>query len=339
MFIAISSISFASVDFIPNYGMEIYPFGWILVLFYCSFLSYAILKHHLMDINVVIRKTFFYSVGIALISGFITAISFLNSWLVDNIPGFKFWVAPLIIGAVTFFIGRLFWNKSKEVEKLKYEFITVAAHKLRTPLTEIKWAADALRESNLDSEQNNLISGISSANTRLITLTDELLSMANAEAGQYQYKFELIDFEKMARNEVNDFQRQIHGKGIKLNYNYDKNLPKMNMDKAKMPIVIQILMENAIAYTKDKIDITIKKDDKDILFSVKDNGIGISKDDLPYIFSKFYRSHDAYLIETEGEGIGLYLAKSILDKHNAKIGVKSEGEGEGSEFWVKLKLL
>jgi signal transduction histidine kinase len=337
MFIAVSSISFAAVDFIPNYGIEIYPFGWVLVLFYCSTIAYTIVKYQLMDINIIIKKALIYSIGIAMVGGLMVGVSFLSGWFKENIPGFQFWIVPMAIGATAFVLGKLFYNKSQEAEKLKYEFITVAAHKLRTPLTEVKWAADALREKEKDNEKIQLVSGISSANSRLITLTDELLSIAKTEAGKYQYKFEAVDFEKMVRSAVNDFQHQMKEKNIKLTYNYDKNLPKINADKLRMSMVIQILIENAVQYTKDKIEINIKKDKKEIVFSIKDNGIGIPKEDLPYIFSRFYRTHEAYKTETEGAGLSLYLAKSIIDRHNGKIGVYSEGEGKGSEFWVRVK--
>jgi signal transduction histidine kinase len=127
-------------------------------------------------------------------------------------------------------------------------------------------------------------------------------------------------------------------KNIKLTYSYEKDLPKVNVDKLRISSVIQMLLENAIAYTKDKIDINIKKDKNNVIFSIKDNGIGIPKQDQPYVFNKFFRTHQAYLTETEGSGISLFLSKSIIDKHNGKIGVYSEGEGKGSEFWFKLKV-
>ena len=101
----------------------------------------------------------------------------------------------------------------------------------------------------------------------------------------------------------------------------------------------QILLENAILYTKDEIKINIDSHKDSVVLHIEDNGIGIKKEDQPYIFSRFYRSHEAYLTETEGTGIGLFLAKSMIDKHDGTIGVRSEGKGKGSIFWFKLPVV
>ncbi len=325
--------------FLLVWDINLYPYTNFFIAVYPFIFTYAILKYHIMDINIIVKKAFFYSIIIALISGLITAISFLNSWLADNIPGFKLWVAPLLIGAVTFIIGRLFWNKSKEVEKLKYEFITVAAHKLRTPLTDIKWAASSMRDPKIsEREKDKLLKEIVSANERLIDLTNELLAVSRAEANQYQYNFETVNFERVVRKIVNDFQMQMKEKGVKLKYNVEKNLPEVRIDKLRISSVVQTLIENAVLYTKDEIKINIDVYKNSIIFHIEDNGIGIDKEDQPYIFSKFYRTHEAYLTETEGAGIGLFLAKSIIEKHNGKIGLRSEGKDKGSIFWFSLPI-
>lgn len=333
-FIGGPSNFFYSYDiYIPYYQ----PFSTYTVILFPLGIAYAILKHQLLDIRVVVKKTLIYSLGIALISGFIVSISFLSSWFENNIPGFNYWLVPFAAGLVSFIIGRIFWNKSKEVEKLKYEFITVAAHKLRTPLTEIKWGAEALSDKENDPEKRRLIYSVQKANERLIELTNELLLVSKAESGQGDYKFEKINLEKTARSVINDFQHQIREKGIKLDYKFERNLPMVLADRIRISSVIQMLLENAIQYTKNKIDVSIDTYKDNVIFHIEDNGIGIKKEDLNYIFSRFYRSHEAYITETEGTGIGLFLAKSIIDNHHGKIGVKSEGGGKGSVFWFGLK--
>jgi signal transduction histidine kinase len=314
------------------------PFGTYFVGFYVFAVAYAILKYQLMDIRVVIRKAFLYSIGIALASGSIAFVGFLSNWIIENIPGLNFFIVPLIAGFVAFILGRIFWKKSMEVDKLKYEFITVAAHKLRTPLTKIKWAASSLKDKSItDYEKKKLISEILMADNQLIELTNELLAVSRAEVGQHKYNLEEVNLEKVVRSVVNDFQHQMREKNIKLSYNYEKNLPKVKIDKIRISSVIQILLENAIAYTKNEIKITIDVYKNNVIFHIEDNGIGIPKEDQPYIFSKFYRTHEAYLSETEGSGIGLFLAKSIIEKHGGRIGVRSEGRGMGSTFWFSLK--
>lgn len=313
------------------------PFATYFLLLYTILIPLAILKYKLMDISVVIKKTLLYSSGIAMISGLMVSISFLSSWFTDNIPGFDFWIIPLITGTVAFSVGRIFWNKSKEVEKLKYEFITIAAHKLRTPLTKVKWALEVLSDETKNSE-NKLIREAIKANEQTIELTDELLALSRVESEHHKYRFEKANLERVARGVVNDFQLQMKEKKIKFTYNVEKNLPKVNIDKLRISTVVQMLLENAIAYTKDEIKISIDVYKNNVIFHIEDNGIGIPKEDQPYIFSKFFRTHEAYLTETEGSGIGLFLSKSIIDKHGGKMGVRSGGEGKGSIFWFGLPI-
>lgn len=313
------------------------PFGTYFVGIYVLSIAYAIMRFQLLDIQIVIKKAFLYSVGISIVSGFIVVISFLSDWFYKNVPWLKSWTVPLLAGATAFMLGRIFWNKSKEVDKLKYEFITIAAHKLRTPLTEVKWGIEALRDKTIDeSERNELFSKIADANNRTIQLTDELLSVSKAENNQMQYKLKMTDLEKIAREVINDFQRRMKEKNIKLSYKYEKNLSLVNIDEIRIGSVIQTLLENAINYTKDEINIFIDTYKNNIIFHIEDNGIGVNKEDQARIFSKFYRSQEACLAETEGTGIGLFLAKSIIDRHSGKIGVRSNGSGQGSIFWFSL---
>lgn len=312
------------------------PFGTYFVGFYVITVTYAILKFQLMDIKIAIKRTLIYSLGISLISGAMIAVSFLSNLLVNIIPGFNYWLVPLFIGSVSFILGRIFWNKSREVDKLKYEFITIAAHKLRTPITEIKWAVEAAKDIQDNKEKNKLFSDIEKANSRLLTLTDDLLMISKLESAKNEYKLEKNDLEKITREVVNDYQRRMKEKNIKLVYSAEKDLPPVNIDKIRISSVIQILLENAIAYTKNEIKINIDAYKDKALFHIEDNGIGVNKEDQPYIFSNFYRSHDAYLSETEGAGINLFLAKNIIEKHNGKIGVRSKGKDRGSVFWFEL---
>lgn len=321
------------------YGLKIDVLPSVLAGVYPLLIFYAIIKHHLLDINVVIKKTLIYSVIIALIAGLMVAVSFLSNWFMQNIPGFQFWMAPLIAGITAFIIGNLFWKKSKEADNLKYEFIRVAAHKLRTPITHVKWATEGLLEIVKTEEEKKLISQINNANEQLIKLANALLNASQVEYKDL-YKLSPVNLEEIGREILLSFQIQINTKKIEIIFNADKNLPKINTDEEKIGAVIQTLLANAIMYTpkEGEIRIFIEKQKDNLVFSVKDSGIGIIKEEQPYIFSRFFRSHRAESIQTEGLGLGLFLVKNIVERLGGKIWFDSEGENKGARFWFSLPL-
>ena len=325
-----SNYAMALGIFIPYFD----PFANYLLVLYPIVIAYAILKYQLFDIKIIIQKTLLYSFGIALLAGFLTGVSFLSNLLEENVPGFKFWLVPVFVAAVSFILGRIFWKKSVETEKLKYEFITVAAHKLRTPLTEIKWGIDSL-SGNLSPNDKNLIMGIRNSNNRLLELANQLLAASKTEKGE-EYKLETAQLDEITNDILDDLKPRIIKKNIKLDVHFEQNLPKVKVDKMRIALVIQSLLENAVDYTKDRISIHIYNYKNKVIFTVEDNGIGILKEDQNYIFSRMYRTHDAYLAETEGGGLSLYLAKNIVERHGGKIKVRSEGKNTGSEFLFEL---
>jgi signal transduction histidine kinase len=216
----------------------------------------------------------------------------------------------------------------------------VAAHKLRTPLTEIKWAAEALMDKSLkENDRHKFIKGIYRADEHLIELTNELLDVAKTDAMAYDYKLGPVNLEKTMKEVIKKFDTRIKEKNIKVSMHFERDLPKVMADKIRIGLVIERLLENAVFYTKNKIDISMDVYKKNLIFHIEDNGIGIIKEDQEYIFSKFYRGHNAYLTETEGSGVSLYLTKKIIEKHSGKIGVRSEGEGKGSIFWFNLPVI
>lgn len=332
-------IIFGALEWLVIFNMPLHP-AWMVIPFFVALVAYAMFRYQLFNIKVLAKKALLYSVGIALANGAIIMIIFINDRFKGRFPAFQSWAVPLIAAVITFVVANFLYRQLRSVDKLKYEFITVAAHKLRTPLTDIKWAAASLKDEKIsEKDKEKLIKEIISADERLIDLTNELLAITKTEANQYQYNFEIADLEKTARKIINSFQMQIKEKKIKFKYSAEKNLPKVKIDKIRIGSVIQTLLENAILYTKDEITINIDVYKDSIVFHIEDNGIGIKKEDQPYIFSRFFRTSEAYLAETEGAGIGLFLAKSIMDKHGGKIDARSEGKGKGSIFWFSLPIV
>ena len=332
------ALACGSIEWLVSFDIPVH-LGWLAIPFALGPLTYAIVKHQLLDIKIIIRKGSIYSVIIALIAGLIIAVSFLSNWFMQNIPGFQFWMVPLIAGVAAFIIGNLFWRKFKEADNLKYEFIRVAAHQIRTPITHIKWAAEELLEIAKTEKERKLVSQINNHNEQLLKLADILLNTSQVEY-KNSYKISSVSLEEVSRGVLANFQTQIDAKELRIIFNVDKNLPKINTDEEKIGAVVQTLLGNAIMYTPKggEIQIFIEKQKDNLVFSVKDNGIGILKEEQSYIFSRFFRSHQAESIHTEGLGLGLFLVKNIIARLGGKIEFESEGKDKGARFWFNLPL-
>lgn len=323
-------------SFALYFNLKIDPVLSMFTGFYTVPFAYGILRYQSMDIRIVIKKTIFYSVIIGFIAWAMIMVSFVNNWFIEKFSGFHPWLIPLVAGVISFIIGKIFWGKLRETEKLKNEFIAVVAHKFRTPLTHIKWATKDLLKKGVEK---NLISKVDDANNRLVELVDILLGTFKEEEIPYIYKSETVPLEDIARGVVNQYSQRIKEKKIKFVFSSEKNVPQVHADKDKISTVIRILLENALEYTlpEGKIEILIKPRGKGkVIFLIKDSGIGISKDELFYIFEMFYRTTKAKRLNTEGTGMGLFIAKNIIKRHHGKIKAESKGENRGSIFWFTL---
>lgn len=233
-------------------------------------------------------------------------------------------------------------TRDKLVEKLKSEFVSLSAHQLRTPLSAIKWSISILRESVKEGEALVLIEKISQANERMIGLINDLLNVTRIEEGKYIYKTELHDIRKIVRTRIEAVEDTVKKKNIEMKFEAPESMPKVITDKEKISICIQNLIENAVKYTnpKGRISILLKYDEygKEILFSIKDSGIGIPEEEHKRVFTKFFRSTNAMREETEGSGLGLYIAKNIIEAHGGKIWFGSN-EKEGTNFFFTLPVV
>lgn len=301
-------------------------------------IAYGVIKQQVLDIRVVIKRTFIYSILIALSSLFLISITFLNQWFVSVIPGLPFWIVPILAGSGSVLIGRLFWNKSQESDLLKYEFITIAAHKLRTPLTEMKWEIENILLQDPNTEIISAANRLRNTNEQLIMLSDALVESSDAEKGDYSYNLSPTQLNVLTDEVIEQFEDIISEKDISLTFELDKDIPTVKVDADRIKSVIRVFIENAIVYSpiRGQILIQIEHKDEKVTFSIADNGIGITKDEKSYIFTKFYRARAAKIADTEGIGIGLYISKSIIERHGGYIGFSSDGANMGSRFWFSL---
>jgi len=234
-------------------------------------------------------------------------------------------------------------TREKTIENMKTEFVSISAHQLRTPLSEIKWTLEILSEEKLGKltgEQKEILKKAYDSNKRMLVLVDDLLDVVRIEEGKRLYKLAPSNLEEVVQSVIESYQEKIREKQIKFEFRVSsKKLPKIKIDAEKMSLAIQNLLDNAIRYNLPggMITIALNSTEKEIEFSIEDTGIGIPNDQQKNIFKKFFRGSNAVKMETEGNGLGLFIVKNIVEAHNGKIWFQSE-EGKGTTFYFSLPL-
>lgn len=245
-----------------------------------------------------------------------------------------------LLCALILLVG-LIWQKLHENSRLKYEFITIIAHKFRTPLTYVKWSSDGLLNDEHDPYKKHVLADIKRGNESLIKLTNTLLEITesdNKSRSSYVYgRLNLCDFvHEVAEN----YRDAFHQKNIFFSVACLEDQVFVKIDKARMEFVLQVLFENALAYTPTgrTVEVVVGHSGRKAFISVQDHGIGMDKKTLSKLFTtKFFRAENAKRIDTEGFGVGLYLAKSVIRRHRGKIEAFSDGLDGGSTFRVTLR--
>ncbi len=228
----------------------------------------------------------------------------------------------------------------KEVEKAKSEFISIAAHQLRTPLSAIKWTIQMLLDGDfgkLNKEQKNALAEGNMANDRMVALISDLLNISRIEEGRFALKFSSVKLDKMINDVISSLKIKADKNNIKLIFIKTSELPAIDADADKFYIVLENLIDNAIKYTSANGEIIVEAGNtKDgIEIKIKDNGIGIPAPEQANIFSRFFRGSNAKEKQTDGSGLGLYIVKNIIEKHNGRIWFES-ARGQGTVFFIKL---
>lgn len=232
-------------------------------------------------------------------------------------------------------------TKEKLIEKMKTEFVSVAAHQLRTPLSAIKWTIRMILDGDvgeINEEQRELLEQTYISNERMIRLINDLLDVSRIEEGRLLYDQEDTRIEDVLDSVIEASQEMLRNKNMVLEVN-KKETPKVKIDKEKMGVVIQNLLENAIKYTEQggKIKITLDNDEKNVIFKIEDSGVGIPKSQQDRIFTKFFRAENVTRMETNGTGLGLYTTKNIVQAHKGQIWFESE-ENKGTTFYFTIPI-
>jgi len=340
LFLAIITASI--IGFIPNllvYNIQVDPcWGMVFMILFALIFIYGSLRYGLFSIKIIAQQAFFYAILIGVIGGFITLLDYCNRLIQIRYPAFPIWISPLVSALFVVALAAVIWRRLRENEILKYEFVTTVAHKFRTPLTHIKWASENLTPLATSEEDKLQLAYIKNADDKLVELTGLLMNISEAEDNEYDYKIIKNSISKTVEEIADNHKEQYTIKNLNVTKDIQPGLTA-NFDESRIKFVIQTFTENAMHYTPEggTITIALNKSGNDVVFSVKDSGIGISQEELPRLFNKFYRGRNARLADTEGMGIGLYMSKEIIERHSGKIWAYSQGAGKGSVFSFSLK--
>lgn len=231
-------------------------------------------------------------------------------------------------------------TREKELLRSKSEFITVAAHQLRTPLTGINWAFETLNhDPDLKPESRQIIND-GYANTQgLLKIVNDLLDVAKIEEGKFGYQFEDINLGEFIAEIL--VAAGLSAKEYKVKLYFDKPVEAViaRIDPQRLGLVLNNLFDNAIKYNVENGEVIVKleklPDKPFVQISVKDTGVGIPAEEINKLFSKFYRGSNVMKFSTTGSGLGLFIAKNIIRRHGGEIWAEST-LGRGSAFYFTL---
>lgn len=232
-------------------------------------------------------------------------------------------------------------EKLKDLDKQKTEFVSIASHQLRSPLTVIKGYSSMLLEGSfgeISDKVREAIDRVFQSSQRLVLVIEDFLNISRIELGTMKYEWSDFDLREIVETVVRDVKHTVEKNGLKLFFEYDTNLKYVvRGDQGKLSQVVSNLIDNAMKYTKHgSIKVKLEKFVGKVRLSVQDTGIGIGEETMPKLFEKFSRASDAGKTNIAGTGLGLYVAKEIVTAHKGKIWAESEGVGKGSTFIVEI---
>jgi len=254
-------------------------------------------------------------------------------------------VAPVIlegkiVGAVEVFRDI---TKEKEIDKAKTEFVSLASHQLRTPLSTVSWYSEMLLAGDageVTPNQKKYLEEIYNGNQRMVDLVNTLLDVSRIELGTFVVESKPTDLKKLVISVISEQQPQIDEKRIKFVPSFDAHISLLQADPKLLRMVVENLLSNAIKYTPDggRVKLVLShNDDKTVSIIVSDTGYGIPKNQQDKIFTKLFRADNVVGKDTEGTGLGLYIAKSIVEQAGGKIWFESD-ENKGTTFSVTMPM-
>jgi signal transduction histidine kinase len=367
-FLLIFFLSNISGEILKNYGeifktYQINLIGPVGMVFFLGLLAYLIVKYKAFNIKLIATQALVAALIIGIGSQFFfiqnTTNIILNGVTLALVLSFGY----MLVKSVKLEVQRKEELQSlsdqlsdanaklRQLDKAKSEFISIASHQLRTPLTSIKGFGSLLLEGTygeVPEAQRGALEKIYISNERLIQLVEDLLNISRIEAGRMEFDFQEAQIEDLVQEAVQTLELSAKAKNLYLHWEKPAiAMPKLKIDITKIKEVISNMVDNSIKYTQ-KGGITGKleantvwdtehKDHKEsVRVIVSDTGIGMDAEELAMIFEKFQRGKQVSHYHTDGTGLGMFIGRKIVAEHKGKIWAESDGKGKGSRFILEL---
>jgi len=352
-------------NFLPQL-FNVYPFGNYFITVYVAFMGYSMIKHRLFNAKAIATELFAGAIMILFLFNVFTYSSTtdliirVSEFIVSTI------FAYLLVKAVDNEISQREHiqklatdlastnkelesanDKLKELDKQKTEFVSLASHQLRSPLTAIKGYSSMILEGDygkITGKMKEAVGRVFESSQKLVLVIEDFLNITRIELGRIKYDMTEWSFNTLIKNVIGEQKPNIERRGLAISYEEDAPEYTVYADQGKVSQVISNLIDNSVKYTKQgslKVKVagvTNSEGKKAVRFTVTDTGVGIDPKTMPHLFQKFSRADDASKTNIIGTGLGLYVAKQIMDAHQGKIWAESAGKDQGSTFLVELAL-
>lgn len=327
--------------------------GAVFVFPFIVFTAYAIIKHHLLHIKVIATE---------ILSFLLLITSFFEVVLSDTVGKIIFRVILFsALFVVSFFLIRSVRKEVEQREKLqvltgqlelankelsrldqaKSEFLSIASHQLRTPLTAIKGYSSMLLDGTFGPIGGKIKEGVEkvyASTERMVALVNDLLDTSRLDSGRMLFAFVETDLGEAVKSVCDELMPKRKEKGLAIACAVAPAVPKVFVDQMKIRQVLVNFLDNALKYSDTgTVEAKLEQKNDELIFSVHDNGWGMTTEEIGFLFKKFSRGSGEQS-KIKGTGLGLYVARRLAEAHGGRVWAESPGKGQGSTFLLALKV-
>lgn len=341
-------------------------FSSLFVTVFVIFSTISILKYKLFNVKVIATQFFVYLLWIFLLIRFLISVGIQDIVINALLLITTFIIGTFLMSSVSKEVAqrekieklakdlsktnadlKTANEKLKELDRQKTEFVSIASHQLRSPLTAIKGYTSMLLEGSfgpIEEKAREAIDRVYESSQKLVTVIEDFLNITRIELGRMKYEISVFDLGTLAQTVVKDQEPNVKKRGLNIEFQDGTGNHQISADSGKVTQVVSNIIDNSIKYTPSggvKITVTNvpagrSKTKENVRLTVSDTGIGIDPATLTKLFDKFVRADDAGKTNISGTGLGLYVAKQIVEGLGGKIWAESEGKGKGSRFIVEF---